>query len=227
MSKSFSEKKDPQLMLPPGGTEKVLLHSCCAPCSGGIMERLVEAGMAVTVFFCNPNIHPQTEYLKRKEENQAFAEKLGLPFIDADYRLVPWFSRIIGLEQEPERGRRCAACFAFRLEQAADQTAQLGIPVFATTLGISRWKDLDQVNACGRKAAEQVSGVDYWEINWRKGGGSQRMTEVSRREGFYQQEYCGCLYSLRAANQWRREKGREVITPEPLERPGYAAELDC
>lgn len=175
------------------------------------MERLVEAGLALTVFFCNPNIHPKTEYLKRKEENQAFAEKLGVPFIDADYRLAPWFSRVFGLEQEPERGLRCTACFTFRLNQIAREAARLCIPVIATTLGISRWKDLDQVNASGRKAVEQVAGVDYWEINWRKAGGIERMIEVSRREGFYHQEYCGCLYSLAATNRMREEKGRELI----------------
>jgi hypothetical protein len=214
MSKPVSEKKVPRVT-PPGGAESVLLHSCCAPCSGGVMEELAAAGLAVTVYFCNPNIHPQTEYLKRKDENKAFADRLGLPFLDGDYRLVPWFVRVEGLEQEPERGERCGACFTYRLEQTAQQAALLGIPVIATTLGISRWKDMDQVNVCGRNAVEQVSGVDYWEANWRKGGGSQRMIEVSRREGFYQQEYCGCLYSLRAANRSRGEKSRGLITPEP------------
>lgn len=213
MNKTSSGKEALWLIPPPGGAESVLLHSCCAPCAGGIMERLVEAGLAVTVFFFNPNIHPRVEYLRRKEENQRFADRLGVPFVDGDYLLEPWFSRVEGLEGEPECGRRCSACFTLRLEETARQAADLGIPVIATTLGISRWKDLEQVDACGKKAAEAVAGVDYWPINWRKKGGSQRMVEVARREGFYQQEYCGCLYSLRAVNRWREEKGRPLIAP--------------
>lgn len=214
MSRSFSSEKQTQRIMPPGGAESVLLHSCCAPCSGGIMETLVEAGLAVTLFFCNPNVHPQTEYLKRKEENQRFAEKLGIPFIDGDYQLVPWFSQIKGLEREPELGRRCTVCFNYRLGETARQAALLDIPVFATTLGISRWKDLEQVNASGRQAAENVSGVEFWDTNWRKDGGTQRMSEVCKREDFYKQGYCGCLYSLREANSWRRERGRPLIGKE-------------
>jgi hypothetical protein len=178
------------------------------------MERLVEAGLAVTVFFFNPNIHPRVEYLRRKEENQRFADRLGVPFIDGDYQLEPWFAQVEGMEGEPECGRRCSACFTLRLEETARKAAQLGLPVFATTLGISRWKDLAQVDACGEKAAGAVAGVDYWQVNWRKKGGSQRMIEVSRREGFYQQEYCGCLYSLRAVNRWREENGRPLVVPD-------------
>lgn len=214
MSKFFSPDKQTHRIIPPGGAEAVLLHSCCAPCSGGIMETLVEAGLAVTLFFCNPNIHPETEYLKRKEENKRFAEKLGIPFIDGDYELVPWFSQIKGLEREPELGRRCSACFNFRLGETAGQANSLGIPIFATTLGISRWKDLEQVNACGVEAGKSYPGVNFWNINWRKEGGIQRMSEVIRREGFYQQGYCGCLYSLREANRWRRERGRPLIGQE-------------
>ena len=175
------------------------------------MEALQEAGLEVTVFFCNPNIHPHTEYLKRKEENRRFADQLGIPFVDADYLPAPWFKCIEGLEDEPERGRRCSACFTLRLEATARHAAGHGIPLIATTLGISRWKDLAQVDACGRQAAANYPGVSYWDCNWRKGGGSQRMIEISRREGFYHQQYCGCLYSLREVNRWRAQKGRPLI----------------
>jgi predicted adenine nucleotide alpha hydrolase (AANH) superfamily ATPase len=209
-----STNHDLHLPTPPGGARSVLLHSCCAPCSGSIIERLQQAGLSVAVFFYNPNIHPLSEYCRRKEENRRFADKLGIPFIDGDYHLAPWFALTRGLEEEPERGRRCSACFTQRLEESARQAARLDIPVIATTLGISRWKDLAQVDSCGKKAVDQVAGVDYWEVNWRRKGGAQRMIEVSRREEFYHQEYCGCLYSLRAVNRWREERGRPVIVPE-------------
>ncbi len=210
-----SISRDPQLPSPPDDARSVLLHSCCAPCAGSIMERLHQAELSVTVFFYNPNIHPFTEYCRRKEENRRFADKLGIPFVAGDYHQAPWFARTRGLEEEPERGRRCSACFALRLEESARQAARLGIPVIATTLGISRWKDLAQVDSCGNRAVSQVAGVDYWAVNWRKKGGAQRMIEVSRREEFYHQEYCGCLFSLRAVNRWREEKGRPLIVPEP------------
>jgi predicted adenine nucleotide alpha hydrolase (AANH) superfamily ATPase len=209
---------DLQLPAPPGDAQSVLLHSCCAPCAGGIMERLQRAGLSVTVFFYNPNIHPFIEYCRRKEENRRFSDKLGIPFVDGDYYQAPWFAWTRALEEEPERGRRCSACFSLRLEESARMAARLGIPVIATTLGISRWKDLAQVDSCGKRAVSQVAGVEYWAVNWRKKGGAQRMIEVSRREEFYHQEYCGCLFSLRAANRWRQESGRPLIVPEP---PGF------
>lgn len=175
------------------------------------MEALRTAGLEVTVFFCNPNIHPRSEYLLRKEENKRFAYKLGIPFVDVDYLPGPWFEAVADQEQEPERGRRCSLCFALRLEATARYAAAHGIPLIATTLGISRWKDLAQVDACGRQVVAKYPGVSYWDCNWRKGGGSQRMIEISRQEGFYQQEYCGCLYSLQQTNRWRAEGGRALI----------------
>lgn len=219
MSNVAKNKQGRRLLLPPDGARSVLLHSCCAPCSGGIMEAMLEAGLKVTLFFCNPNTHPRSEYLLRKDENCRSAEKLGIPFVDGDYRPAAWFEAVAGLEEEPERGQRCSACFNFRLDATARYAAEYGIPVFATTLGISRWKDLAQVDACGRQAAARYPGVSYWDFNWRKGGGSQRMIEISRREGFYHQEYCGCLYSLQETNRWRVEKGREMIERE-LDDPG-------
>ncbi len=195
----------------PAGAKKVLLHSCCAPCSGAVMERILAAGAGLTVFFYNPNIHPLREYELRKRENIAFAQKLSVPFIDADYDTDNWFSRVRGLEWEPERGARCTACFDLRFERTALYAAERGFPVFTSSLGISRWKDFDQVTGAGMRAAARYPGLLYWAHNWRKRGGSERMIEISREEGFYQQEYCGCLYSLRDANRWRSAQGRPKI----------------
>ncbi len=198
-------------LIVPQGHSKVLLHSCCAPCSGSIMENLYTAGIDYTVFFYNPNIHPRREYELRKNENIAYAQKHGVPFIDADYDSDEWFVRAKGLEFEPERGLRCTMCFDMRLERTALYAHEHGFHVFATSLGISRWKDLMQVNDCGKRAAAHYPDLIFWDNNWRKKGGSQRMIEISKEQEFYQQEYCGCIYSLRDSNEYRRQKGMDSI----------------
>lgn len=195
----------------PGGHNKVLLHSCCAPCSGEVMEAMLASGIDYTIYFYNPNIHPLKEYELRKEENIRFAEKFGVPFVDADYDRDNWFERARGLEWSPERGERCTMCFDMRFERTALYAHENGFPVMTSCLGISRWKDMKQINSCGVRAAAAYPDLLYWEFNWRKGGGSARMIEISKRESFYQQEYCGCVYSLRDTNRHRLAQGRERI----------------
>ncbi len=199
-----------QMTLPQGG-KNLLLHSCCAPCSGEVMEAIAACGITFSIFFYNPNIHPQKEYLLRKEENIRFAEKMKIPFIDADYDTKNWFERVKGLEWEPERGERCTVCFDMRFERTALYAHEHGFDVITSCLGISRWKNMEQINHCGIKAASRYPHMSYWTFNWRKKGGSARMIDISKREGFYQQEYCGCVYSLRDTNKWRLRKGEERI----------------
>ena len=196
---------------PPNNEKKVLLHSCCAPCAGEIMEKMVESDIDLTIFFYNPNIHPREEYEIRKNENIRFAKKMNIPFIDADYDRDNWFERAKGMEWEPERGKRCTMCFDMRFERTALYAIEHGFKVFTSSLGLSRWKDMDQINGCGMKVAGRYPNLVYWTYNWRQGGGSQRMYEISKRERFYKQEYCGCVYSLRDTNLWRLEHGRERI----------------
>ena len=195
----------------PNGESSLLLHSCCAPCAGEIMEAVAASEIKTTVYFYNPNIHPIQEYELRKEENKRYCQKLGFNFIDADYDKDNWFKRIKGLENEPERGERCTKCFDMRFERSALYAHEKKFSLFATTLGISRWKDLDQVNNSGLRAADRYSGLNFWDFNWRKAGGSPRMIEISKREEFYQQEYCGCVYSLRDTNKWRKENNRPRV----------------
>lgn len=195
----------------PNGQSKVLLHSCCAPCSGEVMEAMLASGIDYTIFFYNPNIHPRKEYELRKDENIRFAEKFGVPFIDADYDRDNWFARARGMENEPERGIRCTMCFDMRFERTALYAHEHGFPVITSSLGISRWKNMQQINDCGQRAAEKYPDLAYWDFNWRKGGGSARMIEISKRENFYQQEYCGCVYSLRDTNDHRVANGRDRI----------------
>jgi len=212
MSNPFSvdNYSRPKLELP-NGEQKLLLHSCCAPCAGEIMEAVAISNIETTVFFYNPNIHPQEEYEIRKDENKRFCEKLGFNFIDADYDKDNWFERIKGLENEPERGARCTQCFDMRFERSALYAKENGFKVYATTLGISRWKDMDQINGSGEKAANRYDEIKYWDFNWRKKGGAARMIEISKREQFYQQEYCGCVYSLRDTNKWRQANNKDRI----------------
>ena len=218
-------------IVPPSNEKKVLLHSCCAPCSGEVMEAMAASGIEYTIFFYNPNIHPRQEYEIRKEENIRFARKMNIPFIDADYDRDNWFERVKGLEFEPEKGQRCTSCFDMRFERTALYAHEHHFKVITSCLGLSRWKDMDQINDCGTRAAAKYPGMTYWTYNWRKAGGSARMYEIAKREEFYQQEYCGCVYSLRDTNLWRVKNGRERIevgekfyTNNPLPNPPHKGE---
>ena len=194
----------------PNGEKKLLMHSCCAPCAGEIMEAMVAAEIDTTIFFYNPNIHPIQEYELRKAENIRFAQKLGMDFVDADYDVDLWFEQTKNQKNEPERGARCTTCFNLRFAVTAEYAQAHGFDLISSTLGISRWKDMRQINDCGYRSGAKYN-IPYWDFNWRKQGGSSRMLELSKREAFYQQEYCGCVYSLRDTNRWRASQGREKV----------------
>jgi predicted adenine nucleotide alpha hydrolase (AANH) superfamily ATPase len=115
------------------------------------------------------------------------------------------------MEFEPERGIRCTMCFDMRFERTALYAAENGFDIICSSLGISRWKNMEQINDSGIRAAGHYEGLTYWTYNWRKKGGSGRMLEISKEEQFYMQEYCGCAYSLRDTNKWRMDHGREKI----------------
>jgi len=200
----------------PNNESKLLLHCCCAPCSGGIIESLLESRIDPTIFFYNPNIHPEEEYEIRKAEIVCFAKKKKIAFADSDYDQDAWFKRVKGLELEPERGKRCSVCFDMRFERAALFAVEHDFKVFTSNFGISRWKDMDQVNASGIRAASRYPNLVYWTYNWRKHNGSQRMSEIAKREQFYKQKYCGCVYSMRNTHP-RHAKSNK--TPNPASMP--------
>lgn len=183
----------------PGGAKDILLHACCAPCSGAVLECLLANGIRPTVFFSNSNIYPRAEYDLRLGELRRYADALGVELVADEYDHDAWLEAVRGLEREPERGARCAACFRFRLERAAKYAAARGLPVLATTLASSRWKDLDQVNEAGTTACSVTGAaglpVVFWAENWRKGGLQERRNEVIREQGFYNQTWCGCEFS--------------------------------
>ena len=195
----------------PEGKKKLLLHSCCAPCSGSVMENILDAEIDFSILFYNPNIHPIKEYELRKEENIRFAEKHNIEFINLDYDTENWFKRIKGFENHPERGYRCTICFDMRFERTALYAFENGFDTITSCLGISRWKNMDQINNCGTLAASRYPNIKYWTYNWRKNGGSKRMIELAKEEEFYQQQYCGCVYSLRDTNRWRLKNNRERV----------------
>ena len=203
-------------LIAPNNEKKVLLHCCCAPCSGGIIESLLESGIDLTILFYNPNIHPRNEYEKRKGEIVRFAVQTHIPFADSDYDQDAWFTRVKGLELEPERGRRCSVCFDMRLERAALFAVENSFKIFTSSFGISRWKDMEQVNASGTRAAGRYPDLTYWAYNWRQGNGPRRMSEVTARERFYQQKYCGCVYSMRDAHPHHSTSIKmSDLTPKP------------
>lgn len=179
----------------------LLLHTCCAPCSAAIIEWLLADGWLPTLFYCNPNIFPRAEYDIRKDECTRYAEKLGLRILDGDYSHDEWLSRVAGMEHEPERGRRCLECFKIRLLRSAHMAAETDIRVFATTLASSRWKDISQISEAGRWASAEATAdgkqAEFWDRDWRKGGLYERRRELLAENGFYNQQYCGCEFSIR------------------------------
>lgn len=181
----------------PKDCNEVLLHACCAPCSSAIVEWMLAHGVHPTVFYYNPNIWPREEYEIRKEESKRHAESLGLKWIDGDYNHEAWLDAVCGLEKEPERGARCQLCFFLRLKVAALMAQKLGITYFTTTLASSRWKSLAQIERAGHMAEQMVEGSLFWNQNWRKDGLQDRRVKLLKEYGFYNQQYCGCEFSVR------------------------------
>lgn len=193
--------------------KQVLLHCCCAPCSSAILEWMSQNDVQPTIFYCNPNIYPEEEYLIRKNEITRYAHEKGITIIDDDYNHSAWLDYIKGFEEEPERGKRCLMCFKYRMLRSAQKCRELGLTSFTTTLASSRWKRLDQINEAGAWAAAQVNAeggatVSFDDHNWRKGGLQERRNQLLREIGFYNQQYCGCEFSLRAMQAQKETKDR-------------------
>lgn len=185
----------------PGGATRVLLHTCCAPCSSAIIECMMRHGITPVIYYVNPNIWPLEEYQIRKDECTRYAQSLGLEIVDADYDHAAWLGCVAGLEAEPERGGRCLKCFTMRLADTARYAATHGFTVITTTLMSSRWKSLDQINEAGRRAVAPYPDVAWWDHNWRKGGLNERRAAIIREYGFYNQQYCGCEFSMRRSEK--------------------------
>ncbi|MCX6782246.1 MAG: epoxyqueuosine reductase QueH [Candidatus Magasanikbacteria bacterium] len=174
--------------------KRLLLHTCCAPCSIAIIDELKKQ-YDLTVFFYNPNIYPETEYLKRKVEVVRVCAKWDVPMVDADYEMVEWDRAVSGLEHEPEMGERCSACFAMRLAKTAEYAAHNGFDIFSTSLTSGRNKKADVINPIGERLAEKY-GIKYLAEDWKSAGRQEKSRKMVEEKGVYRQNYCGCRFSL-------------------------------
>ena len=177
----------------------ILLHSCCGPCSSSVLE-LLSKYFDVTVLWYNPNLYPEAEYDKRLETQKQLIDAIAEDGVQAKLLVEPWrsedyFSRIKGLENEPEEGKRCLECFKIRLEETARIASERGFEWFCTTLTVSSRKDAVAINAIGREA-EAKYGVKWLPSEFKKREGSHRSIILSEKYGLYRQEYCGCVFSL-------------------------------
>ncbi len=178
---------------------KLLLHSCCGPCSTAVIERLLNENDfdEIGVFYYNPNIHPQEEYEHRKEEQIKFIEKLANPkvkFINADYNAKTYFDYVAGLEQEKEGGARCTKCFELRLLNSAKYAKLNNYDIFGTTLTVSPHKNAKIINELGENIAK-FENIPYLVADFKKKDGFKRSILLAKEYGLYRQNYCGCIFS--------------------------------
>lgn len=189
-----------------GQVPRLLLHSCCAPCSSYVLEYLSEY-FSITVFYYNPNIFPAKEYEKRVKEQEALIEKLPakhrISFLEGPYEQERFYEMAKGLEREPEGGERCFRCYHLRLLEAVQMARAGGFDYFTTTLSISPLKNVHKLNEIGEKLAREY-GVAYLNSDFKKRDGYKRSIELSKEYGLYRQDYCGCVYSLRERKESHR-----------------------
>lgn len=175
--------------------KRLLLHICCAPDATVGLERLSDE-WEIVPFFDNPNIHPRQEYERRLAAMRKLAGASGISLQEGTYDPDAWMEEVVGLEHEPEKGRRCAVCIAMRMERAARQAAAVGCDAFAAVLTVSPHKDAALVNRLGEQAAT-AHGVQYLPTDLKKKDGFKRSIELSRELDLYRQNYCGCRFSIR------------------------------
>ena len=177
----------------------LLLHSCCAPCSSYVLKYLSE-WFRITVLYFNPNISPKEEYLKRVEEQKRLINAMPVinpvEFIEGRYNPAEFYELVKGLENEPEGGRRCFACYEYRLNEAASYAQRYGFDYFTTTLSISPLKNADKINEIGEKVGVKY-GVKHLPSDFKKKDGYKQSVELSKEYNLYRQNFCGCIFSKR------------------------------
>ncbi|TCS79758.1 hypothetical protein EDD59_10711 [Muricomes intestini] len=181
---------------------RLLLHSCCAPCSSYVLEYLSEF-FEIVIFYYNPNIYPESEYYMRLAEQQKLIRdmhfKHPVSFLAGDYDRERFYEMVRGMENLKEGGARCFKCYELRLRETAEQAVKSGFDYFTTTLSISPMKNAQKLNSIGLEIAEEY-GVKYLTSDFKKKNGYKRSTELSKKYGLYRQDYCGCEYSLQSAH---------------------------
>lgn len=178
---------------------KLLLHSCCAPCSTYVIEYLSQY-FSIIVFFYNPNIHPAEEYYKRLNEQKKLIEQFPVKnkvnFLEEKYDPEFFLKKTRGLESEPEGGKRCLECFYLRLDKTAKKAQELKIPYFTTTLTVSPHKNAESINQIGNKIANKYQLIFLFS-DFKKKDGFKRSIILSKQYGLHRQNYCGCVYSMK------------------------------
>ena len=186
-----------------GRTPRLLLHSCCAPCSSYVLEYLSEF-FYITDFYYNPNISPADEYRKRVNEMQRLIREMPMKHpvevVEGIYDPDRFYEMAKGKEDIPEGGERCFECFEMRLREAAREAVRLHMDYFTTSLSISPLKDAQKLNEIGIRLGKEY-GIPYLASDFKKKNGFRRSTELSREYNLYRQNYCGCVYSKRQAER--------------------------
>lgn len=185
---------------------KLLLHVCCAPDATVAVERLAP-DYTITIFFYNPNVHPEKEYDLRLNEMERLAKQLNVPLLPAPYNSDDWFKAVKGMEDVPEGGARCEVCFRMRLELAAQMAVEHQFDIFATVLTVSPHKNAKLINQIGIEYSAKYS-VDFMEANFKKKDGFKRSIELSRQYNLYRQDYCGCIFSQIEREKMKQEKAQ-------------------
>ena len=175
--------------------KKIILQACCAPCSTYPINRLKQDKYIPVVFFCNPNIYPFEEYEIRRKELKNYCEKLNIEYFESPYDNQEFFDFVQGLEQEPERGKRCTKCFQLRLEKTALFALEKNIKYFTTTLTVSPHKNSDVIFEVGRQIAKKYN-LEFLEYNFKKQNGFKISREIAKENNMYAQNYCGCKFSI-------------------------------
>jgi hypothetical protein len=194
-----------------GQTPRLLLHSCCAPCSSYVLEYLSRY-FHITLFYYNPNIYPEEEYRKRVEEQKRLIAQLPtvhpVTFLEGDFCPGDFYQAVKGLEQIPEGGERCFACYRLRLEATAKLAAELQMDYFTTTLSISPLKNAEKLHQIGAELAQQY-GVRQLPSDFKKKEGYKRSIQLSAQYELYRQNYCGCVFSQRESQAREAKTGGE------------------
>ena len=198
MSKIYYEKQK-EILSNITTPQKLLLHSCCAPCSSHVITTLTNY-FDITILYYNPNIYPYEEYQKRKEEQIRLIKEISkvnkIDIIDCDYDNNLYEEKIRGYEQCPERGARCNICFNLRLEKTAKIAKEKKCDYFCTTLTVSPYKNTDLINQIGEELSQKYH-INWLYSDFKKDNGYKNSIELSKKYNLYRQNYCGCIYSQR------------------------------
>lgn len=188
-----------------GKKAKLLLHSCCGPCSTAVIEEL-KPYFNITVHYYNPNIFPEEEYLRRRDEQVEYLEKIGIDYIIGKYNIKSFYDGVFGMEEEKEGGLRCLKCFEMRLKETAKIAIRNDMEYFTTTLTVSPHKNSQNINTIGLKVEKDFKNkVKYLTSDFKKNDGYVKSLAISNEENMYRQDYCGCIFSLKEREKYKEK----------------------